>query len=92
MSRLLGIPVPDWEQIIIGAELVVILYPIRLLAQAIDKGIRKERNRVIHIHVKTGHKSRLKHCIEDGCASLRNLVPLQAELALPPELEPPAHH
>lgn len=34
---------------------------------------RKERNRVIDTHVKTGHKSRFSECQQQACASLRNL-------------------
>ena len=45
---------------------------------------RAERNRIIHSHVKSGHKGRLKHCIDDACASLRKPAPGQQEQ---PELQ-----
>jgi hypothetical protein len=32
---------------------------------------RRNRNAIIKNHVKTGHKDRLKHCVDEACASLR---------------------
>ena len=44
------------------------------------KEIRKERNHIIKQHIKAGHKSRLKHCIDEACASLRKPMSVQQEL------------
>lgn len=38
------------------------------------KEARAERNRIIKRHVKGGHEDRLKHCIDEGCFSLRKPV------------------
>lgn len=37
----------------------------------LKKEVRRERNRIIHSHVKTGHGGRLKHCVDEACLSLR---------------------
>jgi hypothetical protein len=42
--------------------------------RVVKKGVsevRKERNRIIRNHVKADHEGRLKHCIDEACASLR---------------------
>lgn len=39
-----------------------------------NKEIRIIRNRIIKYHVKAGHEGRLKHCLDDACASLRKPV------------------
>lgn len=44
---------------------------IKWCASAAYREARKERNRIIHNHVKTGHEGRLKHCIDEACLSLR---------------------
>lgn len=72
MTELHGIPVPSTDQIIIGAELVFILYPVKRFAGSLDQQLRRERNRIIKNHVKTGHEGRLKHCADTACASLRS--------------------
>ena len=71
MSHLAGIPVPSIEQIIVGAQLIIILYPVRVFMHWIDNEARRERNHIIRAHVKSGHLSRLKHCFEGDCPSLR---------------------
>lgn len=49
---------------------------------------RKERNRIIRHHVKTGHEGRLKHCIDEACLSLRMPVrQVQQEPAQAPHME-----
>lgn len=55
--------------------------------------LRKERNRVIRNHVKADHGGRLKHCLDDACASLRmrgldhqGTVPVASERAERTEL------
>lgn len=45
---------------------------IKILGRRGMSEMRKERNRIIHNHVKTGHGGRLKHCLDEACASLRN--------------------
>lgn len=86
MSQLLGIPVPSMDQIIVGTELIFILYIPRKVVSRLDNELRKERNRIIHKHVKTGHLGRLKHCADRDCFSLRKpgfaqqLVDSQPEL------------
>jgi hypothetical protein len=57
---------------------------IKNAAKTAYKEARRERNRIIRAHVKAGHESRLKHCIDDACLTLRKPVPVrQTE----PELE-----
>jgi hypothetical protein len=86
MSQLLGIPVPSLEQIIVGTELVFILYIPRRVVNKLDNEFRKERNRIIHNHVKTGHLGRLKHCADSACASLRKPGFAQQAVDSQPEL------
>jgi hypothetical protein len=40
----------------------------------LKKEMRRERNRIIHNHVKTGHEGRLKHCVDEACLKLRRPV------------------
>lgn len=81
MHQIFGIPVPSGEQIIVGLELVIILYvPKKLLGQ-LDSAIRQERNRIIHKHVKTGHRGRLKQCLDAECLSLRTMPPASLPMA-----------
>ena len=72
MSDILGIPIPTLEQVIVGTELVFILYIPKRVVSKLDGAFRTERNKIIHRHVKTGHDSRLKQCTDFACASLRN--------------------
>lgn len=74
MSQLLGIPVPSIEQIIVGTELVFILYVPKKLVSRLDGEFRKERDRIIKLHVKTGHEARFKHCLEGECTNLQKSV------------------
>lgn len=57
------------------------------LKKEAKKAARRERNRIIHRHVKTGHEGRLKHCDDNDCTNLRSSAPplTQAE-QVPPEL------
>lgn len=99
MHFLFGIPVPTGEQIIVGIELAFLLYPAKRLADAfwrrvtillqlVTKRARRERNRIIRLHVKSGHKSRFKHCVEGECsirmlqAPTHSLVPELLEVDL----------
>lgn len=45
------------------------------LQHELREEVRQERNRIINRHVKTGHDSRLKHCLDSECSSLQNLEP-----------------
>jgi hypothetical protein len=58
---------------------------IKKMSRAALVEARRERNRIIHMHVKTGHEGRLKHCVDEACASLRKPAPVQ-HLELPEEL------
>ena len=49
------------------------------LGFAAYKEVRAERNRIIKRHVKAGHESRLKHCPDLVCLSLRKPVLAQQE-------------
>lgn len=82
MNQLLGVPVPSPDQIIVGAELVFILLPVRILSRTLDNDVRKFRNYVINHHVKSGHADRLKQCEDGYCPSLRSSEP-QLEAAQP---------
>jgi hypothetical protein len=84
MSQILGIPVPSLEQIIVGTELVFILYIPKRMVSQLDREFRKERNRIIHRHVKSGHSDRLKQCADQDCSSLRRQGPQQ--LGYQPEM------
>lgn len=44
---------------------------IRWVAKRVTTELRKERNRIIRNHVKADHEGRLKHCLDEACASLR---------------------
>lgn len=54
----------------------VVLRKVGLLAY---KEARAERNKIIHNHVKTGHKDRLKLCLDEACISLRRPGPVQQD-------------
>lgn len=56
---------------------------IKNAAKTAYKEARRERNRIIRAHVKAGHESRLKHCVDEACFSLRTPVPAQVEPELP---------
>lgn len=75
MNEIYGVPVPSPKEIIVAAELLVILWPIRVVLRRLEGDFRPERNRIIHQHVKAGHAGRLKHCLDVHCASLRNQLP-----------------
>jgi hypothetical protein len=86
MPALWGVPVPSSDQIIVGAELLIILYPIRSMMRSLDNQARKERNRIIAAHVKSGHNSRFWKCLEGSCPSLQNSQPARTS-ELVPEIE-----
>lgn len=71
MTHIFGVPVPSLEQIIVGTELVFILYIPKRVVTKLDDEFRLQRNRIIDRHVKTEHNTRLKHCADLACASLR---------------------
>lgn len=52
---------------------------IKKFTKAAYREARLERDRIIHNHVKTGHKGRLKHCVDEACLSLRKPGPVQQE-------------
>jgi hypothetical protein len=47
---------------------------IKIALKKVEDEVRVERNRIIKHHVKTGHVSRFKHCLDGECSSLQNLV------------------
>lgn len=54
---------------------------IKICLKKVEDEARRERNRIIRHHVKTGHNRRFKHCLDGECSSLRNLgLPGQPEL------------
>jgi hypothetical protein len=73
MANIYGIPVPSVEQIVIGAELVFVLLPFRVLAHKLENDMRLERKWLLKHHIKNGHEDRFKRCVEGYCFSLRNL-------------------
>jgi hypothetical protein len=46
---------------------------IKVCLKKAEDEARRERNRIIKHHVKTGHSSRFKHCLDGNCSSLQNL-------------------
>lgn len=46
-------------------------------AKSAYREARRERNKIIKRHVKAGHESRLKHCVDELCFSLRKPAPSQ---------------
>lgn len=88
MSAILGIPVPSGEQIIVAIELLFILMPFRIFQRWLISEARRERNKIIDHHVKSGHKDRFKTCTEGSCASIRTPEPQhQHLLGSLPEIE-----
>lgn len=90
MSHLLGIPVPSLEQIIVGTELVFILYVPKKIVSRLDNNFRYERNRIIKAHVKNGHLARFLHCLDGDCATLQKSSkqrPVQPELPTVVDIE-----
>jgi hypothetical protein len=47
----------------------------KIVMKKLESEARKERNRIIHKHVKTGHWGRLKHCLDVDCSSLQSSLP-----------------
>lgn len=43
----------------------------KIIFRQAEKEMRLERNRIIHRHVKSGHKGHPLHCFDDVCLSLR---------------------
>lgn len=60
----------------------VIWVGLHLVSKKIYAETRKERNRIIHNHVETGHQGRLKHCLDEACTSLRKPAMPQPEQAV----------
>lgn len=85
MHEINGVPVPSVKEIIVAAELLVILWPLRVIMRRLEGDFRPERNRIIHRHVKAGHGGRLKDCFDLHCASLRNLPQAQPGQVVQPE-------
>lgn len=83
MIILSTIPHPTWKELAISIELLIFLWPLRLLLGGLTSELRQERNLVITRHVKQKHATKFKLCQEGDCANLQNLSP--AEL-LEPEL------
>lgn len=86
MALLIGIPVPSIEQIIIGTELVFILYIPKKIVSKLDGEFRIERNRIIRNHVKASHAERLRRCGHEACVSLRTPATAHPVLELQPEV------
>jgi hypothetical protein len=53
---------------------------IRWITNRSAAELRRERNRIIHHHVKNGHDDRLKHCKADACIKLRKSEQIVPEL------------
>jgi len=64
-----------------------IWFSLKHISKEVTGELRKERNHIIRNHVKTSHQGRLKHCLDDACASLRmpglhsEVQPVQPERA-----------
>ena len=56
---------------------------IKRLGKEAYREARIERDKIIHAHVKAGHKSRLKHCVDDACINLQTLGPVQQSGQVP---------
>lgn len=44
---------------------------IKFAVNNLEKETRAERDRIIHRHVKAGHKGRLKNCLDETCLRLQ---------------------
>jgi hypothetical protein len=62
---------PTSQEIITSAELLIILWPVRVLLRALEGEFRAERRRVVRLHVKSGHNTRFTRCLQGDCASLQ---------------------
>lgn len=58
---------------------------IRKVSKEAYKRARTQRDHIIRMHVKGGHEGRLKHCVDDACASLRTPVLATASVQEQPE-------
>lgn len=67
---------------------LVIKYVAKVVWKLVVDEVRRERNRIIKHHVKAGHDSPLKHCMDVACASLRSPQPVQP-LVVQPEVVAP---
>jgi hypothetical protein len=83
MAHIHGIPIPSLEQIIVAIELLFILLPFKMLQMWLISEARRNRNHIIHLHVKSGHKSRFRRCIEGECATIGAQVQPQLPVPFP---------
>lgn len=57
------------NEVITGLLLYAIIHGIYKIANLCLKRLGTEASHIINQHVKAGHKSRFKRCIEDDCAA-----------------------
>jgi hypothetical protein len=81
------------DKILIFNSLISLIAHVYVAAKWVrkrtDKEVRLIRNHIIRNHVKADHGGRLKHCLDEACASLRTQAshlaqerqPVQAEQA-----------
>lgn len=58
-------------------------YEARREWRRIQRRIRRERRGIIHIHERGGHRSPLKHCLDDRCARLSPQTAMPVHLVEP---------
>lgn len=61
---------PSFRELVISGELLVVLFPLRILLGFLTSEAEKERKRIIKQHVKQGHDLPFKHCSSEDCASI----------------------
>lgn len=58
------------SEIVTGMLLYGIIHGAYKILGYFRKQLQTEAGRIIHQHIKDGHNSRLKHCVEASCATL----------------------
>lgn len=61
------------SEVITGMLLYGIIHGTYKILGYFRKQLQTEAGRIIHQHIKDGHDSRLKHCVEASCATLGTL-------------------
>lgn len=62
---------PTGHDLLISAEILIALFPLRLILDAITSDVRRARRKIIHRHVHQAHNQRLHRCEDADCTTLR---------------------
>lgn len=64
-----SLPHPTWTELIISAQILMVLWPLRLLQRALENELQKDIRR-IRTHHRRNHDSHARWCKEGECSIL----------------------